>query len=171
MRPDSGFSIQPIVPSYAWVMVIPWIAMSMRIDFGRFISSTIGASIPGPTVIRPVIRTDCTAFCFARPPFASLFFAMMSSTVCAAAGMATSAASPNPTSSLRTIEASWESAAIVLEDGDGGPRFSGRSSMRRSHGARPGCSTTPCHTRGRPSISSKVAVGLDHAPIEEQGAA
>ena len=34
-------------------MVMPWMAMSIRRDFGRFISSTIGASMPGPTVIVP----------------------------------------------------------------------------------------------------------------------
>src|SRR5688572_4993582 len=75
--------------------------MSVRIKLGRFSSRTTGASIPGPTVILPVMRMLCTAFSLAMPPLAAMFFAMMSSAVCAAAGAASASPRPNATITLR----------------------------------------------------------------------
>ena len=44
--------------------------------------------MPGPTVILPVMRIDWTALSLARPPWASWFLAMISSTVCGPAATA-----------------------------------------------------------------------------------
>src|SRR5512141_919927 len=66
--------------------------MSRRSLSGRLASITIGASVPGPTVMWPVTRMLLTALIFSRPPRAWMFFATISSTVgagvCAADGPA-----------------------------------------------------------------------------------
>src|SRR5215218_3680675 len=65
--------------------VMPWKVNSTRILFGRAVSMTMGASMPGPIIILPLIRMLWTAFSFARPPLASMFLAMISSAVWAQA--------------------------------------------------------------------------------------
>jgi hypothetical protein len=68
---------------------LPWTVNSMRMRLPRASSSTIGASMPGPIDMVPVMRSERTARILSSPPRAATFFAMTSSTVSArAAGTA-----------------------------------------------------------------------------------
>src|SRR5262245_44136216 len=103
------------------MMFMPCTVISRRTFFGRFISMTKGASMPGPTVILPDMRMDFTDFSFSTPPRAFRFLAMISSTVWAAAGRARKARA-RPSSVLRSMEdllfglEEWLAEARILGD-------------------------------------------------------
>src|SRR6202035_5732960 len=82
---------------------MPCTVNSMRTLCGRFISRVNGATAPGPTSILPLMRTDCTAFSFSRPPLAWTFFSISSSAVCAPAAVAARAATISHAKDLRTM--------------------------------------------------------------------
>ena len=101
-RPEPMGEIpQAVVPSNAWMERVPSTVVSMRMHAGRLVSTTV-LIVRSPTDTRPVMRTDWIALSLSRPPRASRLLAMISSTVWAAAGPA-STARTRPGRALRSI--------------------------------------------------------------------
>ena len=84
--PGTAAVCHPVFPSKACVIVSPRTVTSIRTLSGRLISITNGASVPGPAVVRPVMRSVSTRLIRSRPPLASRLRAIRSSTAWAPAG-------------------------------------------------------------------------------------
>src|SRR2546422_2180607 len=88
--PCHGSIFHPVWPSYALTPVSPCSENSSRTLFGRLFSWRTAASKPPPPVNLPVRRSVVTAWMRSMPPTVLMYFAMMSSAVCADSGRAKS---------------------------------------------------------------------------------
>src|SRR5437667_5998045 len=88
--PCHGSIFHPVWPSYALTPVSPCSENSSRTLLGRLFSWRTAASKPPPPVNFPVRRSVVTAWMRSMPPTVLMYFAMMSSAVCADSGRAKS---------------------------------------------------------------------------------